>query len=65
MQEETLPNILVIMNEAFSDVGVLGELDVSEDYMPFVHSLQKGEENALTGTLHVSVKGGNTANTGV
>lgn len=60
---ETFPNILVIMNEAFSDVGVLGELDVSEDYMPFLHSLQEGEENALTGTLHVSVKGGNTANT--
>ena len=60
---ETLPNIFVIMNEAFSDVGVLGDLNVSEDYMPFVHSLQEGAENALTGTLHVSVKGGNTANT--
>lgn len=62
-EKEELPNILVIMNEAFSDVGVLGEFSVSEDYMPFVHSLQKGEDNTLTGTLHVSVKGGNTANT--
>lgn len=62
-EKEKLPNILVIMNEAFSDVGVLGDFSVSEDYMPFVHSLQKGEDNTLTGTLHVSVKGGNTANT--
>lgn len=58
-----LPNIIVIMDEAFSDVGVLGDFTASEDYMPFVHSLQKGEENTITGYLNVSVKGGNTANT--
>lgn len=60
---ENLPNIFVIMNEAFSDPGILGEFDVDEDYMPFVHSLQKGSEAAITGMLNVSVKGGNTANT--
>ncbi len=62
-EDETLPNILVVMNEAFSDVGTLGQFSAGEDWMPFVHSLQQGADNALTGTLNVSVKGGNTANT--
>lgn len=57
-----LPNIIVIMNEAFSDVSVLGDFTVNEDYMPFVHQLQKGTENTVTGNLAVSVCGGNTAN---
>ncbi len=67
-QKETtgqLPNVIVIMDEAFSDLGVLSDeaLTVNEDYMPFIHSLQQGAENAQTGYLNVSVKGGNTANT--
>ncbi|MCR5715639.1 MAG: LTA synthase family protein [Lachnospiraceae bacterium] len=57
------PNIIVVMNEAFSDPAVLCDLTASEDYMPFVHSLQNGGENAVTGYLDVSVLGGNTANT--
>lgn len=57
---EDSPNILVIMNEAFSDLGVYGDFETSEDYMPFIHSL---EENTVKGSLYVSVKGGNTANT--
>ena len=62
-QNATYPNIIVIMDEAFSDLAVLGEVNASEDYMPFVHSLQEGEENTITGYLNVSVCGGNTANT--
>lgn len=58
-----LPNIIVVMNEAFSDLSVLGEFETNEDYMPFVHSLQSGAENTVTGMLNVSVCGGNTANT--
>lgn len=57
------PNIIVIMNEAFSDLSVLHEFETNEDYMPFIHSLQKDGENAVTGNLFVSVVGGNTANT--
>ncbi len=57
------PNIIVVMNEAFSDLAVLGEFDTNTDYMPFIHSLQEGAENTVTGTLNVSVLGGNTANT--
>lgn len=57
------PNIIVIMDEAFSDLSVLGEFETNEDYMPFIHSLQEGAENTTTGYLNVSVLGGNTANT--
>ncbi|MBO5165340.1 MAG: sulfatase-like hydrolase/transferase [Lachnospiraceae bacterium] len=58
-----MPNIVVIMDEAFSDLAVLGEFETNEDYMPFIHSLQAGAQDTVSGTLHVSVKGGNTANT--
>lgn len=57
------PNIIVIMDEAFSDLAVLGDFQTNEDYMPFIHSLQKGADNTITGYLNVSVLGGNTANT--
>lgn len=57
------PNIIVIMNEAFSDLSVLGDFETNQDYMPFIHSLQEGAQNTVTGNLTVSVCGGNTANT--
>ncbi len=57
------PNIIIVMNEAFSDPAVLCDFEASEDYMPFVHSLQNTDsERWITGTLDVSVLGGNTAN---
>lgn len=57
------PNIIVIMNESFSDLGVVGDFETNEDYMPFVHSLQQGAKNTVTGNLLVSTFGGGTANT--
>ena len=60
MQE--LPNIVVIMDEAFSDLAVVGELETNEDYMPFMHRMQQGADNTITGYAQVSVCGGNTAN---
>mgnify|MGYP003045075246 FL=1 len=58
------PNIIVIMNEAFSDLSVLRDFETNEDYMPFLHSLmQEGTPNTISGHLNVSVLGGNTANT--
>ncbi|MCR4746462.1 MAG: LTA synthase family protein [Lachnospiraceae bacterium] len=57
-----MPDIIVIMNETFSDPAVNGEIKTNEDYMPFVHSLQNGAENTQTGYLNMSVLGGNTAN---
>ena len=56
------PNIIVIMDEAFSDLGIMGEFETNQDYMPFIHSLQKGADNTITGYANVSVQGGNTAN---
>lgn len=56
------PNIIVIMNEAFSDPGILQDFTTNEDYMPFMRTLQTSS-STITGNLHVSVLGGNTANT--
>lgn len=54
------PNLIVIMNETFSDPSVLSSFTTQEDYMPFFRSLK---ENAICGDLYVSVIGGNTATT--
>lgn len=56
------PNIIVIMDEAFSELAVLAELKTNVDYMPFFHELQQGAEHTVTGYAQVSVCGGNTAN---
>lgn len=61
-QELDRPNIIVIMDEAFSDLSVLGGFETNEDYMPFIRSLQQ-DESVTSGWLNVSVLGGNTANT--
>lgn len=56
------PNIIVIMDEAFSDLAILGDFQMNKDYMPYFHSMQ-GADNTISGYLNVSVCGGNTANT--
>ncbi len=55
-----MPNIIVIMDEAFSDLSVWGDFATSEEVMPFFKEMQ---QEAVGGELYVSVKGGNTANT--
>lgn len=61
---QVYPDIVVIMDEAFSDMGILGELNCNQDYLPYIHSLQQSDaSNVVTGYLNVSVLGGNTANT--
>ena len=60
---EELPDIIAIMYETFSDPAVLGEFETNKDYMPFVHSILRGEvANTISGYTDVSVLGGNTAN---
>ncbi len=59
-EDEDLPNVVVIMNEALSDPAVFGPFHTDFDYMPFLHSIT---DNAVKGKCYVSVKGGNTANT--
>lgn len=53
------PNIVVIMNEAFSDLRVLGDFETNEPVLEFWDSL---EENCIRGWANVSVLGGTTAN---
>lgn len=57
---EDYPNIIVIMNESFSDLSVLGEFATNQEVLPFLNSLQ---DNTIRGNLYSSVYGGNTANT--
>jgi hypothetical protein len=52
--------VIVIMNESFADYTDIGEgLTLSEDCMPFIHSLT---EDTIKGNAYASVFGGNTAN---
>ena len=53
------PNIIVIMNESFSDLSVLGDYGYEKEATPFINSLK---ENTVKGQAYVSVKGGNTPN---
>ena len=54
------PDIIVVMNEAFSDLRVLGDFETTEDVMPFIDSLS---ENTIKGHSYVSVIGTGTSNT--
>lgn len=53
------PNIICIMNESFTDLNFIADVETTEDIMPFIHSMK---ENTIKGRLCVSVFGGNTAN---
>lgn len=54
------PNIIVLMNESFADYTDIGAgLTLSEDCMPFIHSLSK---NTIKGNAYASIFGGNTPN---
>ena len=58
-ESEGSPHIIAIMNEAFSDLGVLGEITTNIEICPYISSIK---ENAITGYALASVFGGNTAN---
>ncbi len=56
---EKKPHIIVIMNESFSDLSVIGEISTDKPVMPFISSIK---DNAVSGSALVSIFGGNTAN---
>lgn len=58
-EKRDLPHIIVIMDEAFSDLSVLGEISTDTEVTPFISSLK---ENVISGYALASVYGGNTAN---
>ncbi|MBE6956161.1 MAG: LTA synthase family protein [Ruminococcaceae bacterium] len=53
-------NLILVMNEAFSDLTIYEGLEVSENPTPFLHSM---EENTIRGWLIPPVTGGGTAAT--
>ncbi len=53
------PHIIVIMDEAFSDLSVAGTFSTNTEVAPFISSLK---ENTISGYALSSVYGGNTAN---
>ena len=54
------PNLIVIMNESFSDLRVVGDLETNEPFMPFIDSM---DENTIQGNVYVSTIGTGTSNT--
>lgn len=55
---EQPPNIIVIMNESLTDLNIVGDFAASEDFMPFIHSLDG--DNVIKNWL-VTSKGGGTS----
>ena len=51
-------NIIVVMNESFSDLTIFDKLEVSQDPTPFLHSLSG---NTIKGWMYSPVTGGGTA----
>lgn len=60
--EETMSpdNIIVIMNESFTDLGFLGELEANQEYLPNFYRVIN-EENSKMGKCVTSVFGGGTS----
>ena len=52
------PHIIVIMDEAFSDLSVVGDFTTETEVSPFISTLK---ENTVSGYSLVSVFGGNTS----
>ncbi len=66
-EEKKQPNVIVIMNETFSDVQNIArylgnEMPTSVPVTPFLDSLSDEANNVIKGHSLVSVYGGNTAN---
>ena len=58
---EGLPTVIAIMNESFTDMQSVGDVEFTPDNLPFLHSLQESGE-VIWGTAYSSVYGGNTCN---
>ena len=54
------PNIIVVMDEAFTDYTMLCDLDINKDNCSFLHSLK---DNTISGRLFTPVFGGGTVST--
>ncbi len=54
------PNIIVIMDEAFSDLSVVGDFETNMDYLPYINSIM---DETIQGNVYVSTIGTGTSNT--
>lgn len=57
--DEELPHVIMIMNESFSDLHVIGDVELSQEPLKFFNSLQ---DNTVRGWVNASTFGGGTAN---
>lgn len=67
VEPEKKPNVIVIMNETFSDLttladSLLKDMQCDTEVLPFFHSLSNDAPNIVKGHAMASVFGGNTAN---
>ena len=58
-ENQEMPNIIVIMNESFADLTVVGDFKTDTEYLSYFKSLK---ENTIKGNLHVSIFGATTPN---
>lgn len=59
ISSEELPHVILILNESFSDLSILGDLEMNQENMGYFNALS---ENTVRGYVNVSVIGGGTAN---
>ncbi|MDD3220233.1 MAG: LTA synthase family protein [Lachnospiraceae bacterium] len=57
---EEKPDIIVVMNESFADLGYIRPFETTSPYMEYFNSIQ---DNVIKGHMLVSVIGGGTADT--
>ncbi len=60
---EQTPSVIVVMNESFCDLSVLGPVACTEDHLQFFHSLKEDPGTLQYGYDYVSTYGGGTAKT--
>ena len=61
LNQDEQPTIICIMDESYSDFSQFGNISLSQEYSPFMDSLEENY-NAVKGDLFVSTYGGGTAN---
>lgn len=59
-EQGVTPNIIVVMNESFSDLRVVGDIETNIPFMPYIDSM---EDNTIQGNVYVSTIGTGTSNT--
>lgn len=58
-EKAELPHVILVMNESYSDLRILGNLELSQENMEFFYSLK---ENTVRGSVSASVFASGTAN---